>query len=178
MRSLWRFDDYKNALLLPTTLLYIRNSFSDILGLKFMVSHQFTSTFFKLQTFVLHIILNRLITMVLSGFYYVFILTNKCLSSTKGFFSQVNFRYYWLKCWIWEWIWILFHFIRLLLKKVTCLWGSNWGTNGFESSKGWGNEYQVPPRAKLQMVELNWTPLVFQSTQGLIPFNSQFSSSL
>ena len=51
---LWRFDDNKKALLFPTTLLCIRISFSDKLGLKFTVSQQFTSNFFKLQ--VLHLI--------------------------------------------------------------------------------------------------------------------------
>ena len=40
--------------LFPTTLLYIRVSFSDKLGIKFMISQQFSSNFFNLQ--VLHII--------------------------------------------------------------------------------------------------------------------------
>ena len=54
---LWRFgDNKKNVLLFPTTLLYIRISFSDKLGLKFTVSQQFTSNFFRLQ--VLHYIFN------------------------------------------------------------------------------------------------------------------------
>ena len=51
---LWRFGDNKNVLLFPTTLLHIRISFSDKLGLKFTVSQQFTSNFFRLQ--VLHYI--------------------------------------------------------------------------------------------------------------------------
>ena len=54
---LWRFGDNKNVLLFPTTLLYIRISFSDKLGLKFTVSQQFTSNFFRLQ--VLHYIFKR-----------------------------------------------------------------------------------------------------------------------
>ena len=54
---LWRFDDNKKALLFPTTLLCIRISFSDKLGLKFTVSQQFTSNFFKLQ--VLHLIFKQ-----------------------------------------------------------------------------------------------------------------------
>ena len=51
---LWKFGDNKNVLLFPTTLLYIRISFSDKLVLKFTVSQQFTSNFFRLQ--VLHYI--------------------------------------------------------------------------------------------------------------------------
>ena len=56
---LWRFYDNKTAVTISNnivTLLYIRISFSDKLGLNFAVSLQFTSNFIKLQ--VLHIIIN------------------------------------------------------------------------------------------------------------------------
>ena len=51
---LWRFGDNKNVVLFSTTLLNIRISFSDKLGLHFTVSQQFTSNLFRLQ--VLHYI--------------------------------------------------------------------------------------------------------------------------
>ena len=49
---LWRFGDNKNVLLFPTILLYMyvyQDFISDKLGLKFTVSQQFTSNFFRLQ---------------------------------------------------------------------------------------------------------------------------------